>query len=84
MFLFQKPVPAPSQAASSASLCNLKARRHAKCCTICGHLYPSYKEFMQFSRFLMVFAICKENSVEFEESGKNLEKEESCLLIGQL
>ena len=41
--------------------------------------YPSYKEFMQFSRFLMVFAICKENSGEFEESGKNLEKEESCL-----
>lgn len=32
----------------------------------------------------MVFAICKENSGEFEESGKNLEKEESCLLIGQL
>ena len=28
---------------------------------------------MQFSRFLMVFAICKENSGEFEESG------ESCL-----
>lgn len=27
----------------------------------------------------MVFAICKENSGEFEESGKNLEKEESCL-----
>ncbi len=27
----------------------------------------------------MVFAICKENSGEFEESGKKLEKEESCL-----
>ena len=26
------------------------------------------------------FAICKENSGEFEESGKKLEKEESCLL----
>ena len=27
----------------------------------------------------MDFAICKENSGEFEESGKKLEKEESCL-----
>lgn len=37
---------------------------------------------MQFSRFLKVFAICKENSGEFEESGKNIEKEESCLVDG--
>ncbi len=69
-----KPVPAPSQAASSALLCNLSACRHAKCCTICRHPYHYFREDMEFSRYSIDFAIHKGNRLMNIRSEKSMKK----------
>lgn len=61
----------PYPAMYPALLCNLPSGRRAKCYTICRNPYLSYGEGMWFSRYIMVFAICKENSGKRKIIGKN-------------